>query len=618
MEKIHFKHGSISSLEAKKKELEKLLREAQNDEISSVIANLKNQIYWINCRIARKQKELADALISLRKEESGSYVMEPEAQIIRVEDLLNETEAELYDEFKKSESLKEENIRLKQKIESLKDELRRLKNLPAKPQLHPNNNPNQGKVQHGKPRPKGGKTGGSKKGEIRRSRKNLEIHRTEILPPPDNIPEGFKFKGYKDVIVQDLNFQALNTLFKIPRFYNPKTHQTMKISLPAGVKGHFGGHLRAFILYLNHQGRVPERLIGTLLSEAGIEISAGQIHNILTQDHALFHEEKKEILEAALQSSPVIQTDDTGARHSGHNGFCNIICNELFTVYNTTQSKSRLNFLIILAGNRDSYIFNEDAIIYLHRIGTPQKWIELFAKKNLSFIKKDLEKFLKSHKIQKKIYQNILESGLIGALFENDFNPDLIIHSDGAKQFALFVHCLCWIHAIRPINKIIPVNDHQALIIKLLLRKCWKFYKKLGKYKQNPSKALAKKLNKEFDKLFNQKTGFKALNEVLSSIMDNKSKLLLVLIRPEAPIHNNATETEAREVVIKNKISKTGSEAGKQSRDSFLSLMKTSRKLGISFWEYLNDRIFNLNQIPPLGDLIRQKAQCQPLSSAVA
>ena len=99
--------------------------------------------------------------------------------------------------------------------------------------------------------------------------------------------------------------------------------------------------------------------------------------------------------------------------------------------------------------------------------------------------------------------------------------------------------------------------------------------------------------------------------------MANKSKLLLVLSRPEAPIHNNATETEAREAVITTKISKTGSEAGKQARDSFLSLMKTSRKLGIAFWAYLNDRIFNLNQIPSLGDLIKQRAQCQTLAAAV-
>ena len=555
--KIDSKHSAIFFLEARKKELEKLL-EAENSEASTDVKYLKNQIYWINLRIENKKAELASALLGLNEKQSSSYVIAtPDTLIINIEDLLNEAEADLYDNFNQLESLKEENARLKkqveasksdnfnqlkslkeenarlkqkieelkgsdfnksqslkeeivqlkQRIETLNVEMRRLKNLPAKPQLHPNN-PGQGKVQNGRLGSKGKKRGGSKKGVRRRSRRKLQIHQTETIPAPDNIPEGFKFMGYQDIIVQDLNFEAFNTLFRIPRFYNHKTHQTMKIPFSAKIKGHFGGKLRAVILYLKHQGRMPEKRIHTLLNEIGLEISVGQLHNILTgQDNELFHEEKKEILRAGLKSSSVIQTDDTGARHSGHNGFCNIICNELFTIYNTTQSKSRLNFLMILAENIDYYVFNEDAIMYLERIGIPKKWIELFTKGKLSFIKKDLEKFMKTHKIQGKIYQNILEAGLMGSLFENGFNPDLIIHSDGAKQFDLFVHCLCWIHAIRPINKIIPVNEHQALIIKIFLRKCWRFYKKLGKYKQNPSKALAKKLNKQFNKLFNQKTG---------------------------------------------------------------------------------------------------------------
>ncbi len=164
MEKIQFKHGSISSLKAKKKELEKLLLEAQNNGILTVIKNLQNQLYWISLRIECKQKELADAIISLREKESSSHIITPDTRIIRAEDLLNETEAELYEEFKKSESLKEEIVRLKQKVEALTAEVRRLKKLPAKPQLYANNNPDQRKVQNGTPGRKNKKKGGSKKG----------------------------------------------------------------------------------------------------------------------------------------------------------------------------------------------------------------------------------------------------------------------------------------------------------------------------------------------------------------------------------------------------------------------------------------------------------------------
>jgi len=79
----------------------------------------------------------------------------------------------------------------------------------------------------------------------------------------------------------------------------------------------------------------------------------------------------------------------------------------------------------------------------------------------------------------------------------------------------------------------------------------------------------------------------------------------LVLDRPEIPLHNNTSERDIREYVKRRKISgSTRSEEGKKSRDTFTSLKKTCRKLGISFWKYLEDRIKMTMQIPPLADLI--------------
>jgi hypothetical protein len=37
-------------------------------------------------------------------------------------------------------------------------------------------------------------------------------------------------------------------------------------------------------------------------------------------------------------------------------------------------------------------------------------------------------------------------------------------------------------------------------------------------------------------------------------------------------------------------------------------LKKTCRKLGISFWDYLGDRIKRLGTVPLLPDLIRERA----------
>ena len=48
--------------------------------------------------------------------------------------------------------------------------------------------------------------------------------------------------------------------------------------------------------------------------------------------------------------------------------------------------------------------------------------------------------------------------------------------------------------------------------------------------------------------------------------------------------------------------------SGRRCRDTFASLKKTCRKLGISFWTYLKDRLLGAKQIPHLSDLIETRA----------
>ena len=77
----------------------------------------------------------------------------------------------------------------------------------------------------------------------------------------------------------------------------------------------------------------------------------------------------------------------------------------------------------------------------------------------------------------------------------------------------------------------------------------------------------------------------------------------------ERLLHNNRSENDLRDRVKKRKISAgTHSEAGRRCRDTFISLKKTCLKHGLSFWEYLHDRVSGQNTIPPLTDLIRQAA----------
>jgi hypothetical protein len=112
----------------------------------------------------------------------------------------------------------------------------------------------------------------------------------------------------------------------------------------------------------------------------------------------------------------------------------------------------------------------------------------------------------------------------------------------------------------------------------------WLLYEGLKNYKQNPKRKEKKRLEKMFVKIFSSKTASATLNTVLKRIYKNKSELLLVLDRPDIPLHNNGAESAIREYVKKRKISgSTRSETGRQCRDTFTSLKKTCRKLGLSF-----------------------------------
>ena len=104
-------------------------------------------------------------------------------------------------------------------------------------------------------------------------------------------------------------------------------------------------------------------------------------------------------------------------------------------------------------------------------------------------------------------------------------------------------------------------------------------------------------------------TACEPLNHVLHSFQRNRQELLRVLDYPELPLHNNRSENDIRDMVKKRKISAgTRSEDGRRCRDTFLSLKKTCVKHGLSFWEYLYDRVSGQNTIPPLTDLIRHAA----------
>ena len=202
------------------------------------------------------------------------------------------------------------------------------------------------------------------------------------------------------------------------------------------------------------------------------------------------------------------------------------------------------------------------------------------------------------------------EGALLGGLIARGVSPELVVLSDGAPQFVVLVHAACWIHAERPLAKLVPHNDEHRAAIAKVRQQIWELYQDLKAYRAQPNEAQRPVLEARFDALVEQRTDYPSINGPLKEMRDHKADLLRVLERPEVPLHNNAMESDIREFVKRRKISGgTRSDAGRRCRDTFASLKKTCRKLGVSFWQYLQDRIRGLHQFARLADLIRQKAQ---------
>lgn len=499
-----------------------------------------------------------------------------------------------------------------EEIQRLKEEIARLKCLKGRPRFFSN------KKQRNEESP--GENKQKRPGSAKRNKtQELEIHQT-LRIHPDSIPPGAVFKGYKEYVVQDLVIKVENTKYELARYELPDGSY-IEGELPSSVDGHFGSKLKAFILYQHHQCHVTQPLIYEELIEFGVDISKGQVSAILTDSKIIeeLQKEKESLLNVALES-PCIQVDDTGARHDGKNGFCTVVCNDVLTFFETTNSKSRINFLKIL--NKDSnkekedkFIINQVCLDYCREQKLPLSTIDslkfnVFEKKRVFSQEEDFKKHLERLEIENKRHIKILTEGaLLAALFEKEtFNFEISIMSDDAGQFNILSHCLCWIHMERNIYKIVPFNDNQSLILDQIRSEIWTFYKELKKFKQNPTKQDSEKLRSKFRELFSQKTGFITLDNQLKRTLNNEKELLLVLEKPELPLHNNLSESDIREYVKRRKISGgTRSESGKKSRDTYTSLKKTARKLKVSFWEFLLDRLEETKKIPPLGELARQQ-----------
>jgi hypothetical protein len=495
---------------------------------------------------------------------------------------------------------------LEQANQQLRDEIARLKGQKPRPDIKPSRL---------EAAPKG--TGHKDRqglGGPEQPKAELHIDR-EVTLQAEGLPAGATLKGYEPFVVQDLVIRPETTRYLRARYELPAGGSVLA-PFPPGVLplggGHFGANLVTYVLDQYHQAQVTEPLLLEQLWEYGIDISAGQLHHLLTADKDAFHQEKAEVLTAGLSTSSYIGVDDTGARHQGHNGFCTAIGNDLFSYFESTDSKSRLNFLQVLHGGQCRYVLNEMTLSYWARQELSAAVVQQLTQGPREFAGAAAWQARLSELGVTSARQVRLatEGALLGGLVARGVSPALGVVSDGAEQFDLFVHGACWVHAERPLAKLVPHNeDHRAAIDKVRTQ-IWDLYQELKAYRAQPDAARQPVLEARFDALVDQRTGYPSIDGVLKDLRAHRADLLRVLGRPDLPLHNNGLESDIREFVKRRKISGgTRSAAGRRCRDTFASLKKTCRKLAVRFWDYLQDRVRGLGRVPRLADLMRQKAR---------
>jgi hypothetical protein len=494
---------------------------------------------------------------------------------------------------------------LKQTVAELREEIARLKGLKGRPTIKPS-----GMDQGTAP----AKPGTDKK-QPGRGKVMPRVSVEEKVIKAE-IPPGCRFKGYESFLVQDLVISTRATCYQRERWVTPDG-RTILAPLPEGIEGHFGPELRRFVLMQYHQGQSTLPRLLVLLRSVGVSISKRQLVRLLNDNHEGFIAEAQDVLRAGLTTSSWVTVDDTGARHAGKNGFCTQIGNEWFSWFRTRSSKSRVNFLDLLRAGHTDYVLNDAAYVYMREQGLPATSIALlaagpqtrFADQARWAAHLDRLGFT-ALKVTPDPLRVATEGALWGSVQAHEFLCDAVVLSDDAGQFNVGRHALCWVHAERLVHKLDTFNDQHRAAQTRVRGLIWAFYADLKAYQLKPGKRWAQALRRRFDRIFLCRTGFATLDRLLARLHTNKAELLMVLDRPEIPLHTNGSENDIRCYVTRRKVSGgTRSETGRECRDAFLSLAKTCDKLGIAVWDYFGSRFKVVGHviIQPLDHYVRAR-----------
>jgi uncharacterized small protein (DUF1192 family) len=453
----------------------------------------------------------------------------------------------------------------------------------------------------------------------RRSFKDLTIHETIECPvdPQDLPPDAVRVED-EEVIVQDIKIKPHNIRFLRSVHYSSKQKKYFLGPLPSGYDtGDFGADLRALILSLKYCGNMSEPKIGELLENFDVQISAGSLSNILTKTADSFAGEFDDIVSAGLASTPYQQTDDTSARVNGEFWHTHILCNPYYAAYFTRPHKDRLTVLEILQNTDDlGFRFGQETLELLQtQFHLPQKWqrtIEAIGE--TTFEKTSLATLLDSWFGQgnRQLRTAIKQAAAI-VYYRHQTSVPIVetIVCDDAGQFKLLTErlALCWIHSGRHYEKLSPVVPRHVKLLDAFLNRYWDYYQSLKHYRDGPTDEQAALLRLEFDELFSTRTGYEALDERIAKTAAKKEELLTVLSVPEVPLHNNASELQARVSARRRDVSlHSRSVRGARAMDIFTTIVQTAKLQGISAYAYLRDRIKRHCEITSLAKNVQNAA----------